>query len=464
MCHGAASRRHSGGDRELILDIFGSDFLQRASRRAKLDEESVTEICKCLESRLIQVGSRAAFQGLHFAVCKILQKTKDPDAALAFFQWLTREACYNPNTVAYNCLLNTLVKAGRIYQVREMLDRKTLGEFVHSEFTYGTLVHGHCLAGEFDEAKRLVEEFKDTGMSPGSLVVLHSLMLKGFSEAGLAMAKRGVAPNRVAYNAMARGLSKAGLLDEAFDLMGVMESAGFALTAVTFNPVVEFLCKSGRPDEACKVMETMLLRNIEPNILTLNLILQAARPEEALGMTDVMVEMGFCPTIVTFNALLELFCNTDQMDSATELLETMARSKCKPNFVTYSIMVQKFAEMGRMVEARAFLEQLVVCGYAPNLLVCNAYVAGLCKTGEMDLASRFLTVMAEEGCRANTATYNSLVEGFCKLGRMDEAERVLEEMIAEGSLPDSTTYNVLIQGLCSAGQIEHAFMAGGGIS
>ncbi|XP_024516151.1 pentatricopeptide repeat-containing protein At1g09900-like [Selaginella moellendorffii] len=208
----------------------------------------------------------------------------------------------------------------------------------------------------------------------------------------------------VAYNAMATGLSKAGL-DEAFELMGVMESAGFALTAVTFNPVVEFLCKSGRPDEACKVMETMLLRNIEPNILTLNLILhafcKAARPEEALGMTDIMVEMGFCPTIVTFNALLELFCNTDQMDSAAELLETMARSKCKPNFVTYSIMVQKFAEMGRMVEARAFLEQLVVCGYAPNLLVCNGYVAGLCKTGEMDL---------------NTATYNSLVEGFCKLG------------------------------------------------
>ncbi|XP_002986602.2 pentatricopeptide repeat-containing protein At1g09900 [Selaginella moellendorffii] len=476
---------------------------------AVVDEDSVTEICKLLESRLpegILVGSLAAFQGLYFshiAVCKILQRTKDPDVALAFFQWLTREACYKPNTVAYNCLLNTLIKAGRIHQVREMLNRKTLGEFVHSEFTYGTLVHGHCLAGEFDEAKRLVEEFKDTGMSPGSLVVLHNLMLKGFSEAGFvdeakshlhrmdckpnsvsyntlidalcssgriqeareelqAMAKRGVAPNRVTYNAMATGLGKAGLLDEAFELMGVMESAGFALTAVTFNPVVEFLCKSGRPDEACKVMETMLLRNIEPNILTLNLILhafcKAARPEEALGMTDIMVEMGFCPTIVTFNALLELFCNTDQMDSAAKLLETMAHSKCKPNFVTYSIMVQKFAEMGRMVEARAFLEQLVVCGYAPNLLVCNAYVAGLCKTGEMDLASRFLTVMAEEGCRANTATYNSLVEGFCKLGRMDEAERVLEEMIAEGSLPDSTTYSVLIQGLCSAGQIEHAFM------
>ncbi|XP_024525832.1 pentatricopeptide repeat-containing protein At1g62720 [Selaginella moellendorffii] len=140
----------------------------------------------------------------------------DPDAALAFFQWLTREACYNPNTVAYNCLLNTLVKAGRIYQVREMLDRKTLGEFVHSEFTYGTLVHGHCLAGEFDEAKRLVEEFKDTGMSPGSLVVLHSLMLKGFSEAGLVdeaksyLHRMDCKPSSISYNTLIDALCSFG--------------------------------------------------------------------------------------------------------------------------------------------------------------------------------------------------------------------------------------------------------------
>ncbi|XP_024521626.1 pentatricopeptide repeat-containing protein At1g06580 [Selaginella moellendorffii] len=203
-------------------------------------------------------------------------------------------------------------------------------------------------------------------------------------------------------------------------------------------------------------METMLLRNIEPNSLTLNLILhafcKAARPEEALGIGD-----GILPDHRHLQraagAVLQHRSDGQRRQAPGNVGAQQVQAKLR-DLQHHGPEVCGDGENGGSSSVPGAAGGMWLHSQSPGVQCLRR---GLCKTGEMDLASRFLTVMAEEGCRANTATYNSLVEGFCKLGRMDEAERVLEEMIAEGSLPDSTD-SVLIQGLCSAGQIEHAFM------
>ncbi|EFJ21884.1 hypothetical protein SELMODRAFT_417186 [Selaginella moellendorffii] len=302
-----------------------------------------------------------------------------------------------------------------------------LEEFVHSEFTYGTLVHGHCLAGEFTRQSGLwrslrvspeaglVDEAKRWVASPtASPTLIDALCSSGriqeAREELQAMAKRGVAPYRVTYNAMATGLGKAGLLEEAFELMRAL-----------------FLCKCGRPDEACKVMETMLLRNIEPNILTLNLILhafcKAARPEEALGIGD-----GILPNHRHLQraagAVLQHRSDGQRRQAPGNVGAQQVQAKLRDLTASWSRSLRGWGDWENGGSSS-------VPGAAGD---SHGDGGGGVPSKHCDL---------QQPC------------GGVLQARQDGQGG---EMIAEGSLPDSTTYSVLIQGLCSAGQIEHAFM------
>lgn len=89
----------------------------------------------------------------------------------------------------------------------------------------------------------------------------------------------------------------------------------------------EGLCKEGKLDEAMKLFFEMARRNICPNVVTYNALIDGLCKEGKLAkvgkLFSEMVAKNICPNLFTYNALINGLCKERKWQEATRVLHEM---------------------------------------------------------------------------------------------------------------------------------------------
>ncbi|KAG8382372.1 hypothetical protein BUALT_Bualt05G0070600 [Buddleja alternifolia] len=146
---------------------------------------------------------------------------------------------------------------------------------------------------------------------------------------------------------------------------------------VTFLTVINGLCKAG---------QTLAARDLLMLILV-DAFFYKRMVEEAEDVMTTMMQRNVCPNIVTYNALIDGYCLRGHMDNAIEgkvdeawnsFLE-IPRKWLEPTMVTYGTMLPGLFRKCRCEDGWKLFSEMQKCKVLPDLLTYNTLLHGLCR-------------------------------------------------------------------------------------
>lgn len=194
---------------------------------------------------------------------------------------------------------------------------------------YNVLVAAKCRNGDFQDARRVLDEMREFGCDP----------------------------NMNSYNYLLGSLFKNKRVVEACDLMETMENMGYSPNAVTFEVVIAHACMTNKMDVATEFLYRMLSEGITPRLTTHAAFIKGYFWAGRLG------------------------------DAHKYVTEVSMRDKGSVN-MNYSLLARLFYESGRTIEAGGILHEMMEKGLKPNFPVYVKVVKELHKMTRGDLSAQ----------------------------------------------------------------------------
>ncbi|KAE8722133.1 putative WRKY transcription factor 23 [Hibiscus syriacus] len=144
------------------------------------------------------------------------------------------EAGVKPNIVTFNTVIACLSEAGNFTLAHRVMKQMKKEGLTPKATTFGALIHGYCLNGKLDKARKLFDDMSTSAkILPSTAtynILIESLCKVNDVQAALSlmddMKAKGVKPNTTTYNAMFKGLKENNLSDDAVLLVDGMIDSG----------------------------------------------------------------------------------------------------------------------------------------------------------------------------------------------------------------------------------------------
>lgn len=434
--------------------------------------DPVTSICSmfksrstwdpALESTLESICSSRGLtplQAMNVIIC-----LENPELGFNFFKFTKTQLGVKHLASTYNIIIVALGRAGQFEDAkRTMEDMKNNGHFL-TESILITLVTCQARADKVDEAIELFNQAeyyncKPTIFSYNRFVSL--LIEKNGIQTALGFFRdylcRNICPDLYTFNILIKGLSRAGHADEGFKLLEVMGNYGFSPDSVTFNTLINGLCRVGKVKDGYRVLSEMQSGGkCRPDVVSYTSVIlgycRLGMLDEAVRVLNEMFVSGESPNLVTYNILIDGFCKAGNMEEAYSLF----RKTVDRDVVTYTTMVDGYCKDGQVDESIKLFHEMTVRGLVPNVYTYAVMINGLCKENRLSEACDILRQMRESGVIGRPFIYNPVIDGFCKAGNVDGANKVVEEMQDTGCRADRFTYTIMIVGHCMKGRMSEA--------
>ncbi|KAF7137278.1 hypothetical protein RHSIM_Rhsim07G0038700 [Rhododendron simsii] len=280
-----------------------------------------------------------------------------------------RNAGVPPDSVTFNILVARHYRYGREEDGDRLLrDLSVFGLLLDSSLS-DISVAELCWAGRLDAAIGMQEEMLDKGMTV-SLIAFNSViaayssawvedrafeayeLMMGVSKwgtfrllkaCGRKWKRRGMSPDAVAFSAIIDGLSKAGLVEEAYNVFLKMSKKGFVPNNYAYNSLIGGFVNCCRLSEALKLDKEMRQRDLVHDVFTINIIINGfnkqGRMKSAVDTFMDMYRMGLTPDIVTYNTLISGYCKAIDMVNLDNFGRNCMPAGVVPNTVTYNTMM-----------------------------------------------------------------------------------------------------------------------------
>lgn len=181
-----------------------------------------------------------------------------------------------PNVVMYSRIIEALCKEGLVNEACEWYYEMVGNNVEPTVFTFRPLVRALCVAGWLNEAVWMVEEM----ISKGIYVDLYvfSVLIDGLCKKGMVgearevfdeMIKRGCGVSVVACSSLMVGYCLKNEVDEARRLFDAVVGRP---DVWSYNVLINGYCKVRRLDDAMKLFYEMWGKNVVPNLVTYNLL------------------------------------------------------------------------------------------------------------------------------------------------------------------------------------------------
>ncbi|GJM85027.1 hypothetical protein PR202_ga00755 [Eleusine coracana subsp. coracana] len=124
-----------------------------------------------------------------------------------------------------------------------------------------------------------------------------------------------------------------------------MIERGIEPDVVTYSCIVDALCKVRAMDKAELILPVMVDK--------------VGKMDEATRVLDSLLLIGLEPDIVTYNTLLSGYCKTGRIDNELSIFWEMSLKGVKPTTVTYSVILDGLFQAGRIVAAKEKFQELI---------------------------------------------------------------------------------------------------------
>ncbi|CAM6087003.1 unnamed protein product [Calypogeia fissa] len=223
-------------------------------------------------------------------VVQVLQRLKNPETAMIFFDWAKDQPDFKHNEFSYSMMINILGRSRNNEALdRIMADMQKQG-IIMSTPIFTALVTCYGRANDMEGALKVFQQMKESGCKPDIITytsLIHLLAKRGrhgqaadmFDE----MTKAGISPNMHTYSVMIYNLVKAGKVPEAVSLLKAMPGMGFQPSPITFATLIDHCSKEGLLDIAKSLFSQMQEQGVKPLRTTIKVLEAALRKA---GMTE----------------------------------------------------------------------------------------------------------------------------------------------------------------------------------
>ncbi|KOM55753.1 hypothetical protein LR48_Vigan10g164500 [Vigna angularis] len=371
------------------------------------------------------------------------------------------------DSVTYNELAATYVRAGFLDQGKAVIDTMTSKGIMPNAITYTTVIDAYGKAGREDEALRLFSQMKDMGC----------------------------APNVYTYNSVLAMLGKKSRTEDVINVLCEMKLNGCAPNRATWNTMLVVCSEEGKHNHVNRVLREMKNSGFEPDKDTFNTLISAytrcGSEVDSAKMYGEMIKAGFTPCVTTYNSLLNALARLGNWKAAESVILDMRSKGFKPNETSYSLMLPCYSKAGnvkgiQVIEKEIYdghvfsswilLRTLILSnhkcrhhrgmerafnklhkyGYKPDLVVINSMLSMYSRNKMFSKAHEMMHFIYENGLQPNLFTYNCLMDLYVREGECWKAEEILKGIQNSGPEPDVVSYNTVIKGFCRKGLMQEA--------
>merc|ERR1719515_471070 len=193
-----------------------------------------------------------------------------------------RERGVQCNTITYNTMINACAGCGNMERVPALLEEMKQNHVEPDIITYSTIVKGYCLSGDVDRGFEVLQEMRKDGK---------------------------YAPDEILVNSLLDGCAKQHRVEEALRLLEDMRTSGVAPSNYTVSILVKLLGRARRLNQAFAIVEEMCsAHGLRANVHVYTCLVQACfqnrQADRALAVHDTMVsEVGCQPDQKFYSAL-----------------------------------------------------------------------------------------------------------------------------------------------------------------
>jgi len=278
---------------------------------------------------------------------------------------------------------------------------------------------------------------------------------------------RKVKPTAVTAGCMIEALVNSYQTDEAWGLVNKIyeddELCPLANT-VMYSSVIKGFTASKQYKKVSAIYAEMKDRNIRPNTITFNTVLNAMATCGMMGEAPELLEdMRKCdppaePDVVTYSTIVKGYCIAGNLDAALRFFEeTKKHSKVAADEVMYNSLLDGCAKQQRLDQALNLVEEMRQNKIVPSNFTLSILVKLLGRSRQLDQAFEMVeTTSKEHGFVVNVQVYTCLLQACINNRQMRRALALHDEMANNSCAPDQKTYTVLVSGCLRYGMLDMA--------
>lgn len=410
---------------------------------------------------LQQLFSTSTETAPRLAVIKSLGSQKRLADAQAVFQ-----ASPGKPASLHNALLEACIQSGDAEAAQQVMADATQAGVV-DVVSYNTQIKVHLRRGNVQEARKMIEMMRTSGMQP-NVVTFNEILDATVTSKPEAtwdivkeMKQNNMKPNLVTCSILLKGVqakSRAADLDRVLALLDAVEEP---MDEVLLSSVIEACVRVGHPTLLKKLLRKQrTAKRVSVTCAhTFGSIIRACGVVEDVACAwhtwREMREQQVKVTNVTLGCMVETLAMNGHADDAYDLIQDMSKdeqTRDLVNSIVYGSILKGFAHQRRFDRVWDVYKEMVARKVQFSLVTFNTLIDACARSRDMTRIPLLLQEIDRQGLKISIVTYSAIIKGYCQANRLTESLKVLDDMRRTTELkPDEIMYNTLLDGCARQG-------------
>jgi pentatricopeptide repeat protein len=384
-----------------------------------------------------------------------------------------------PDTVMLNSIVDAYVNCQQLPKAQQVFSNMTAPNLR----TYNTLLKGHAKHGVLQNAISLSNDMKAKGLwdhVTTNTLVSAAVMARDFSFAETLLASTASTsisiqqhyghPHVEAYTELLDGYAKAGQLEKALGVLGVMRQRGVDPNAYTYTCIIGALARAKQVQSAIQTLELISglvssshdLQNQDAYDYKTHVVVKDndmldEGVDQSIALLKDMMQAGVRPNVVTIALLIEALGRCGRMDEAETLVAKFVDKKLIPpdNEKVKTAMIRAFGSAGDLKAALQAFREI----RKPDVVAINAFMDAACRCGNDKFAfDTFDHFFGNTTCGVgpDVISYSVLVNSLLKKNTviaMSRAQKLYKQMRQSNIMPDTAMVDIILTAMIRGGRM-----------
>nr|GMC61286.1 pentatricopeptide repeat-containing protein At2g34400 [Ipomoea batatas] len=318
---------------------------------------------------------------------------------------------------------------GKLGYARKVFDEMTERDLV----SWNSMISGYSQMGYVREAVELFGEMRNQGVEPNEMTLVSVLgACGGLGDLNLGrcvesyVLEKNFELNSFIGSALINMYGKCGDLASAKRIFDGLRKKD----VIIWNAMISGFAQNGFSDETISLFNTMKEEGVNPNKITLVVVLSACASIGALDIGKWIDEYastrGLKHDIYVGTALIDMYAKCGSLDSAYQIFENMSMK----NRVSWNAMISALAFHGRAFEALSLFDRMSAEGDVnlPDDITFVGVLSACVHAGLVDEGYQIFSLMKSHGLVPKIEHYSCMVDLLSRAGCVEEAWDLIEKM------------------------------------